>query len=58
MIETYSQGNQQQENLHLEAAPRADLEKDTLKIWAKFMKNIRKGAHSSTKLQASSLQLY
>ena len=58
VVEIYIQGNQQQESLHLEAAPRADLGKDTLKIWAKFMENARKGTHSSAKLQARSLQLY
>ena len=32
-MEIYIQGNQQQENIHLQAAPpRADLEQDTLKI--------------------------
>ena len=36
---------------------RADLEKDTLKIYAKFMENACKGAHSSAKLLARSLQL-
>ena len=32
VVEIYIQENQQQENLHLEAAPRADLENDALKI--------------------------
>ena len=50
VAEIYIQGNQKQENLHLEAAPRGNLEKDTLKIWAKFMENARKGDHSSAKL--------
>ena len=34
VVEIYIQENQQQENLHLEAAPRGDLENDVLKIKA------------------------
>ena len=34
VAEIYIQENQQQENLHLEAAPRGDLENDVLKIKA------------------------
>ena len=55
VVEIYIQENQQQENLHLEAAPRADLENDALTIKAKFMENACEGAHSSAKLQARSL---
>ena len=32
VVEIYIQGKQQPENLHLEATPRANVEKDTLKI--------------------------